>query len=205
MNRLLERATQDLERHNDPPNASAEKALQNYRERVDAQYQLLAEVLRLASQPENRDEHGYPKANVSHLGMFLTNQIMTNVINGRLPQSIEDLYFRKGRPGLKALQVRAIESVVRYLAAVDAGLIPKKGAIDRIADQFEVTKRTVRKWASERQDDRIRIARDFADLEQRNPAKAELLADKLVRHMMENGQSYRGSRHGRTRNLKKRN
>jgi len=195
LNHDLDLARKVLERISESTSDVDPETGYEYRNMVEHQYRLLSELLRNVSLPENWSSGGKAKSDPSRYALFLSSQLVGEIVNGRIPESINDLFHGIGRPGLKALQMRAIESAIRYLAAVDADIIQATRATEKIAAAYGVRSRTVQRWAAKWKSDRQRQATRFREVRSRGTADVDHLSSLFTKHMLENGRRYRESRH----------
>lgn len=157
-------------------------------------YSQLAEAMRLHNLPENWTGSQVARIPLPRLACFLAGQIVEDAVNGRRSEAIEHLYFGTGRPGRSALQGRTIEIAIRFLAAVDAGVIQQRRSNELIAREFSVTERTVQRWSAAMRFDRERQAATYRTLRDTKPENAHRLGKMLRHQLAENGERYRNSR-----------
>jgi len=80
---------------------------------------------------------------------MLLAALLTNLLAGRLDESIRELVERPGARGRAFMEQEGIDAAVLYLQAVDAGLIEDRSPVQRVADWFKVSRATAQKWRRE--------------------------------------------------------
>lgn len=152
-------------------------------------YEALGITLRAYNAPENWDRRGNAHNPLPRLLAFELGQIVDDLLAGRIPTGIKNIFFGRKRPGDSAVQRRAKEAAARYLVAVEDGLIDDETPTERVSGHFGVAPHTVRRWR--------RDLRDSVELK-RGPHAAtspEALKAILVQHMEENSKLYKARRH----------
>lgn len=142
----------------------------------------------------NWEHDDVPRVHLPRHIAFEIGQLVGDVLRGHLPESVDTLYFGRGRPGQKAVQKRSVEWAVRYLALCRQGWLNDQAPLSTVAERFGVDKRTVQRWQANGTSNAEYI---IAALD--NPDKSDDWKRKLVEYIdhicLQNGIIYRESRH----------
>jgi hypothetical protein len=94
-----------------------------------------------------RQEHFPPE-----VAMVLASHL-TNLLAGRLDQAVRDLVERSGARGRAYIEQQDVDAAVRFLQAVQAGLIQHAKPVAQIAEWYGVNRATAQKWRREASED----------------------------------------------------
>jgi hypothetical protein len=162
-------------------------------EAAEAYYAGLSATLNAFNAPSNWRRDGRAIEALPRQVAFDAGQIIEDLLDGRLRPSIDHLFFRRGRPGVGAIQRRAIEAAVRYVAAVNDGLVECPDPLNHVAENYGVRSRTIRRWVAAHPEELSVVER----LDQTRAA--DQLQQLLTRHMQEQAALYRGGRNVKRR------
>lgn len=162
-------------------------------EAAKSYYESMGVSLRAFNAPENWRRDGSAKEPLPRQLAFDVGQIFDDLLAGLLRPSIAHLFFSRGRPGLGAIQRRAVETAVRYVAAVQGGLIVDSNPIERVAKLFEVNRRTVRRWMADHRMAAISM------MPSNRAGDPDGMKDMLVGHLKEAATFYKERRHVKVR------
>lgn len=162
-------------------------------EAVRKHFVCLGTLLQAFNAPENWTRDETPRVYLPRYAAFVLGKILDDLLSGRVPAEIEHLFFGRKRPGLHAIQRRAIEPAVRYIVAAERELIDVNDPIAEVAGLYGVKRRSVRRWLSEH---RSSIA--LPERSTRQDAR-EQLRDLLLRHIHESAYEYSVRRNVKSR------
>lgn len=156
-------------------------------------YESMGNTLRAFNALGNWRRDGSAKEPLPRQLAFDVGQLVDDLLAGRIRPSVAHLFFGRGRPSMGAIQRRAVEAAVRYMAAAQHGLIDELNPIGRVAQAFGVTGRTARRWMAEHPTE-VALVMQL----KRTPAR-DGLKEMLIRHMEEDATLYKQRRHVKTR------
>lgn len=112
----------------------------------------------------------------AEVAMILAGHL-TNLLAGKLDESVRELVERPGARGRAFLEQEDIEAAIRYLQAVKADLIKDTAPVLRIATWFGVSRATAQKWKREEKRDLLTAFWPEAD----PPTRTKMISDRAVR------------------------